>query len=263
MAHWLGLDPERVVVRPNDPDAPPLIGNAAIASRSTQAQGGAFKLGSVEVIRKGLALAAEALECAAADLEFRDGRYVVKGTDRAVTLAEIIDRHRAEAPHPLDTIAEQPAVRAFPSGAHVAEVEIDAETGAVALLRYTAIDDAGVVMNHVLAEGQIHGAVAQGAGQVFGERCVYDPASGQLLTGSFMDYVMPHADLVGDIRLGEHAVPSPTNALGAKGVGEAGTIGALPACMNAVLDALRRAGVTQFDMPATPARIWEAIRNAR
>jgi aerobic carbon-monoxide dehydrogenase large subunit len=263
MADWLGLDPERVVARPNDPDAPPLIGNAAIASRSTQAQGGAFKLGSVEVIRKGLVLAAEALECAAADLEFRDGRYVVKGTDRAVTLAEIIDRHRADAPHPLDTIAEQPAVRAFPSGAHVAEVEIDAETGAVALLRYTAIDDVGLVMNHVLAEGQIHGAVAQGAGQVFGERCVYDPASGQLLTGSFMDYVMPHADLVDDIRLGEHAVPSPTNALGAKGVGEAGTIGALPACMNAVLDALRRAGVTQFDMPATPARIWEAIRNAR
>jgi carbon-monoxide dehydrogenase large subunit len=263
MADWLGLDPERVVARPNDPDAPPLIGNAAIASRSTQAQGGAFKLGSVEVIRKGLALAADALECAAADLEFRDGRYVVKGTDRAVTLADIIDRHRADTPHPLDTIAEQPAQRAFPSGAHVAEVEIDAETGAVALLRYTAIDDAGVVMNHVLAEGQIHGAVAQGAGQVFGERCVYDPASGQLLTGSFMDYVMPHADLVGEIRLGEHAVPSPTNALGAKGVGEAGTIGALPACMNAVLDALRCAGVTQFDMPATPGRIWEAMRKER
>lgn len=263
MAGWLGLDPERVVVRPNDPDAPPLIGNAAIASRSTQAQGGAFKLGSVEVIRKGLALAAEALECATADLEFRDGSYVVKGTDRTITLAELVDRHKADAPHPLDTVAEQPAQRAFPSGAHVAEVEIDTETGTVALVRYTAIDDAGVVMNPVLAEGQIHGAVAQGAGQVFGERCVYDPATGQLLTGSFMDYIMPHADLVGEIRLGEHGVPSPTNALGAKGVGEAGTIGALPACMNAVLDALRSASVTEFDMPATPGRIWEAMSRVR
>jgi aerobic carbon-monoxide dehydrogenase large subunit len=263
MAAWLGVDPERVVARVNDPDAPPLIGNAAIASRSTQSQGGAFKLGSVEVIRKGVALAAEALECAAVDLEFRDGSYVVRGTDRAIALAELIDRHRTEAPHPLDTIAEQPAQRAFPSGAHVAEIEIDAETGAVALLRYTAVDDAGVVMNHVLAEGQIHGAVAQGAGQVFGERCVYDPATGQLVTGSFMDYVMPHADLVGEIRLAELGVPSPTNALGAKGIGEAGTIGALPACMNAVLDALRRAGVTQFDMPATPGRLWEAMRTAR
>src|SRR6185437_1807454 len=106
--------------------APPLIGNAAIGSRSTLAQGGAFKLGSVEIIRKGLALAAEALECAAADLEFRDGSYVVKGTDHAITLAELVGRHKSEAPHPLDTIAEQPAQRAFPSGAHVAEVEIDA-----------------------------------------------------------------------------------------------------------------------------------------
>jgi carbon-monoxide dehydrogenase large subunit len=263
MAGWLGLDPERVVARVNDPDAPPLIGNAAIASRSTQSQGGAFKLGSVEVIRKGLALAAEALECAAADLEFRKGRYVVKGTDRAIALGELVDRHRADAPHPLDTFAEQPAQRAFPSGAHVAEIEIDAETGAVALLRYVAVDDAGAVMNHVLAAGQIHGAVAQGAGQVFGERCVYEPATGQLVTGSFMDYTMPHADLVGHIRLGEHSVPSPTNALGAKGVGEAGTIGALSACMNAVLDALRHAGVTHFDMPATPGRIWAAIKKAR
>ncbi|MDE2229795.1 MAG: xanthine dehydrogenase family protein molybdopterin-binding subunit [Alphaproteobacteria bacterium] len=262
VAAWLGLDPARVIVRVNDPDAPPLIGNAAIGSRSTLSQGGAFKLGAAEVIRKGLTLAAEALECAAADLEFRDGRYVVKGTDRAVTLAEIVDRHKGAAPHPLDTIAEQPAQRAFPSGAHVAEIEIDAETGAVAVLRYTAVDDVGVLINRVLAEGQIHGAVMQGAGQVFGERCIYDPTTGQLVTGSFMDYVMPHADLVGAFSIAEHSVPSPNNALGAKGIGEAGTIGSLPACMNAVLDALRRAGVTQFDMPATPGRIWEAIRKA-
>ncbi|HYL32321.1 MAG TPA: xanthine dehydrogenase family protein molybdopterin-binding subunit [Stellaceae bacterium] len=263
VAGWLGLGSACVVVRANDPDAPPLIGNAAIGSRSTLAQGGAFKLGSVEVIRKGMALAAEALECAAADLEFRDGSYVVKGTDRAVTLAELVDRHKSDAPHPFDTNAEQPTQRAFPSGAHVAEIEIDAETGAVAVVRYTAVDDVGVLINRTLAEGQIHGAVMQGAGQVFGEQCVYDPATGQLLTGSFMDYIAPHADLIGGFTIAEVSVPSPNNALGAKGVGEAGTIGSLPACMNAVLDALRRAGVTQFDMPATPGRIWEAIRKAR
>ncbi len=262
VAGWLGLDAARVVMRVNDPDAPPLIGNATIASRSMLAQGGAFRLGALEVIRKGLALAAEALECAAADVEFRDGRYVVKGTDHAVALAALIDRHRSDAPHPLDTLAEQPARRAFPSGAHVAEIEIDAETGAAAVVRYTAIDDVGVLINRTLAEGQIHGAVMQGAGQVFGERCLYDPATGQLLTGSFMDYVAPHADLVGDFAVAEVSVPSPNNALGAKGLGEAGTIGSLPACMNAVVDALRRAGVAHFDMPATPERIWEAMRGA-
>ena len=264
MTRWLGLDPARVVARVNDPDAPPLIGNAAIGSRSTLAQGGAFKLGSIEVIRKGLTLAAEALECAAADLEFRDGRYTVKGTDRTITLAQLVDDyHQDEAPHPLDTIAEQSVQRSFPSGAHVAEIEIDAETGAVAVVRYTAVDDVGALINRTLAEGQIHGAVMQGAGQVFGEQCVYDPATGQLLTGSFMDYVAPHADLVGDFTIAEVSVPSPNNALGAKGVGEAGTIGSLPACMNAVLDALRLAGVTQFDMPATPDRIWQALDRAR
>jgi len=264
MARWLGLDPARVTARVNDPDAPPLIGNAAIGSRSMLAQGGAFKLGSVEVIRKGLALAAETLECAAADLEFRDGSYIVKGTDRAITLAELVDEyHRDEEPHPLDTIAEQPAQRSFPSGAHIAEIEIDAETGAVAVVRYTAVDDVGALINRTLAEGQIHGAVMQGAGQVFGEQCVYDPATGQLLTGSFMDYIAPHADLVHGFAIAEASVPSPNNALGVKGVGEAGTIGSLPACMNAVVDALRRAGVTQFDMPATPGRLWHALDRAR
>ncbi|MGH6969176.1 MAG: molybdopterin cofactor-binding domain-containing protein, partial [Stellaceae bacterium] len=162
----------------------------------------------------------------AADLEFRDGRYVVKGTDRAIALDDLVDRYKTEVPHPLDTDAEQPAQRAFPSGAHDAEIEIDAETGAVAVVRYTAVDDAGVILNPVLAEGQIHGAVEQVAGQVFGEHCLYDPVTGQLVTGSYMDYVMPHADLVREVRVVEQGVPSPTNALGAKGVGEAGTIGA-------------------------------------
>jgi aerobic carbon-monoxide dehydrogenase large subunit len=184
----------------------------------------------------------------------------VKGTDRAVTFAEVLRRCPSQAPHPLDTIAETPIARAFPSGAHVAEIEIDRETGWVTVVDYTAVDDIGNVINHVLADGQLHGGVMQGAGQVFGENCLYDEADGQLLAGSFMDYVMPRADLFLAIHVINHAVPSPGNMLGAKGVGEAGTTGAGAACMNAVVNALRSAGVTHFDMPATPARIWSAMR---
>ncbi|HUZ74247.1 MAG TPA: xanthine dehydrogenase family protein molybdopterin-binding subunit [Stellaceae bacterium] len=260
---WLGIDPERIDCRPSDPDGPDLIGGASIGSRSAMSQGTVYKIASDEVIRKGLALAADALEAASADVEFRDGSYFVKGTDRAIALAEIVERHKGAAPHPLDTISEWVPQRAFPSGAHVAEIEIDAETGAAEIVRYTAVDDVGAVVNHVLAEGQLHGGVMQSAGQVFGEECRYDAESGQLLAGSFMDYVMPHADLVLDFRTAEHCVPSPNNLLGAKGAGEAGTTGGLPTCMNAVLDALRAAGVASFDMPATPARLWAALRQGR
>lgn len=128
---------------------------------------------------------------------------------------------------------------------------------------HTAVDDIGNVINQVLADGQVIGGIVQGAGQVFGEHCQYDPADGQLLTGSFMDYCMPRADLIPHISLSNHTVPSPNNPLGVKGVGEAGSTGSLPACMNAVLNALRTAGVTHFDMPATPARIWSAIAAAK
>jgi aerobic carbon-monoxide dehydrogenase large subunit len=141
----------------------------------------------------------------------------------------------------------------------VAEVEIDPETGAVEVLAYTAVDDIGTVLSPVLAAGQVRGGIVQGAGQVFGECCIYDPDSGQLLTGSFMDYVMPHADLMCPIVIIDRPVPSPTNALGMKGVGESGTIGAAPALMNAIADALRGAGVSHFDMPATPMRLWAAL----
>jgi aerobic carbon-monoxide dehydrogenase large subunit len=256
---WLGIDPERIDCRPSDPDGPDLIGGASIGSRSALSQGTVYKIASDEVIRKGLALAADALEAASADVEFRDGRYVVKGTDRAVTLTDLVERHKGASPHPLDTVSEWVPQRAFPSGAHVAEIEIDAETGAAAIMRYTAVDDVGTVVNAVLAEGQIQGGVAQSAGQVFGEDCRYDAESGQLLTGSFMDYVMPRADLVQDFRTIDHSVPSPNNLLGAKGAGEAGTTGALPTCTNAVLDALRAAGAAPLDLPATPARLWAAL----
>jgi carbon-monoxide dehydrogenase large subunit len=146
---------------------------------------------------------------------------------------------------------------------HIAEVEIDPVTGAVRLDRYVAVDDCGRVLNHTLVEGQLHGGIAQGAGQVLGEHAAYDRDTGQLLVGSFMDYAMPRAGALGAIDTVEHSVPSPTNVLGAKGTGEAGTTGALPVLMNAIVDALRARGIDHFDMPATPARVWRALRAAR
>jgi carbon-monoxide dehydrogenase large subunit len=148
--------------------------------------------------------------------------------------------------------------RAFTSGAHLAEIEIDRETGAARLVAYTAVDDIGKVISPVLAHGQIHGGIAQAAGQVLGERCAYDE-SGQLLTGSFMDYFMPRADTLPNFGSTMIETHSPTNALGAKGAGETGSTGALPAIANALADALRRAGVRDFDMPATPHRVWQAL----
>ena len=153
----------------------------------------------------------------------------MRGTDLGIGLADLIIRYAvAGEPHPLDTMSDQKIFRAFPSGAHVAEVEIDRETGEVELLSYTAVDDIGTVISQVLAEGQLKGGIVQGLGQVFGEACTYDD-NGQLLTGSFMDYVMPRADRVGpDVRVIDQGVPSPTNRLGAKGVGESGTSAPLP-----------------------------------
>lgn len=261
LGEWLGIDPARIVLRAGDPDGPALVGGASIGSRTSLAQGSAFRVAADEVIRKGLDLAATALETSRDDIEFRDGRYVVQGTDRSVALTRLIQRHPGGAfgAHPLDTLAENPVQRAFPSGAHACEVEIDPDTGTAELLAYTAVDDVGRVVNAVLAEAQIHGGVVQAAGQVFGEQCLYDEQSGQMLSGSFMDYSLPRANMVHEFRVYDHSLPSPNNVLGAKGAGEAGTTGGMAACMSAVLDALRPAGVGHFDMPATPARVWEAL----
>ena len=151
----------------------------------------------------------------------------------------------------------------IPNGCHIAEVEIDPETGAASIARYTAVDDLGNVINPTLVEGQVHGGVVQGAGQVFGEHAVYDASSGQLLTGSFSDYYMPRAGWLPDIAVHDHPVPTPTNALGAKGVGESGCSGSLPALVNATVDALRPLGINHLDMPFTPCKLWEAIHRAR
>jgi carbon-monoxide dehydrogenase large subunit len=259
VALWLGLDRDQVELRAGDPDGPKVTGSGAFGSRTGMVQSNVFKLATDEVVRKALPLAADLLEVDTVDLEFRDGNYIVRGTDRSIAMTTLVEGVRDRSPHPLDTVSELPIFRAFPSGAHVAEVEIDPETGAVQVLGYTAVDDIGTVLSPVLAAGQVQGGIVQGAGQVFGECCIYEPGSGQLLTGSFMDYVMPHADLMCPIVIIDRPVPSPTNALGMKGVGESGTIGAAPALMNAIADALRGAGVEHFDMPATPLRVWSAL----
>jgi carbon-monoxide dehydrogenase large subunit len=150
----------------------------------------------------------------------------------------------------------------FPNGCHIAEVEIEPDTGEVEIVSYLACDDAGNLLNEQLVHGQMHGGITQGAGHIFAEQAIYDE-SGQLLTGSFMDYAMPRPGLVGGLRITEFPVPTETNPLGAKGVGEAGVTGSMPCLMNAVIDALRQAGVTHFDMPASSQRVWQAIREAK
>ena len=261
VAREMGIDPEMITLSTGNPDGPPLIGGGTAGSRSMSSHGAAALMAAREVIRKGMELAAKDLEVAAADIEFRDGRYKVKGTDKSIGIIDLAKKQSMVAgSHPLDSGGEVPAAGTFPSGVHVAEVEIDPDTGVTSVLRYITMDDCGNVMNHTLLEGQMHGGITQGAGQVFGEEVQYDRATGQLLTGSFMDYYMPRAGLIADLQVYDHPVPSPTNPLGVKGAGEAGTTGSLPTFMNAVVDALRPIGIHHIDMPITPSKMWHAIR---
>ena len=181
-------------------------------------------------------------------MEFQNGKFKVKGTDLSITFAEVARRYGGE----LDARGSIPTPTAFPGGAHVAEVEIDRDTGEVEVLRYVAVDDCGRVLNHVLLDGQLHGGIVQGLGQALPEHCIYDEASGQLLTGSFMDYAMPRPEIMKRVELYDHSVPSPSNPLGVKGAGEAGTTGALPAVANAVIDALRPLGIHHLDFLFRP-----------
>ena len=254
----LGVPMETIRLRTADPDMN-LTGNPTGGSRSLHGVGSVMLLASQEVVKKGLALAADDLEVAQADIEFVDGRYRVKGTDREIAITELAKKHRGA----MDVdLKDKKVGSTFPNGCHIAEVEIEPETGVVEVVSYVACDDAGNIINHQLVEGQMQGGITQGAGHILGERAVYDE-SGQLLTGSFMDYPMPRALLVDGLRVLHHPVPTATNPLGAKGVGEAGVTGSMPCIMNAILDALRTAGVTHFDMPATPLRVWSALQAAR
>jgi carbon-monoxide dehydrogenase large subunit len=256
-----GLPIENFRLRNGDP-AVRLVGNATGGSRSLLGVGSVMQLAAKQVVEKGLALAARDLEAAAADIDFASGSYRIKGTDRSVTLLALAKKY-AGTPQALDVRTEGRFGATFPNGCHVAEIEIESETGTVEIVRFAAVDDAGNIVNHQIVEGQMQGGITQGAGQALGEVAVYDPESGQLLSGSFMDYPMPRAGLVSGLTLHDHPVPTASNPLGAKGVGEAGVSGSLPAIMNAVADALRQAGVGHFDMPATPDRIWRVLRAAK
>jgi carbon-monoxide dehydrogenase large subunit len=259
LADRLGLPNACISLRQGDTD---LIatGGGHGSSRATYMGGTAIWRAADEIITKATVIAADALEAAEADIRFEDGRFVVVGTDRTIALLDVAARGR-DAGTPLDTyhLWTREAMT-YPNGTHVVEVEIDRETGAVTLARYTAVDDYGVLVNPMVASGQAHGAMAQGVGQALLERAVYDPESGQPLAGSFMDYAMPRADDLPRFELGFNATRCTTNPLGVKGCGEAGAVAALPAITNAILDALAPLGITELDGPATPARIWQAIR---
>jgi len=259
----LGIPFENIDLLQGDSDEL-LVGGGTGGSRSVIAAGGAFYEAAAEVVEKGKAVAGHVLEAAVEDIEFDRGEFRITGTDRKITLLDLADKARELGganglPDSLDVnLVHDTAPSAFPNGVHIAEVEIDPDTGETEVVRYTVVDDFGNVINPLLAAGQVHGGVVQGIGQALMENVVYDD-DGQLVTGSYMDYAMPRADQVPDIIFLDHPVPAKTNVLGAKGAGEAGVSGALPAVMNAVVDALSDSGVEAIDMPATPEKVWRAL----
>jgi aerobic carbon-monoxide dehydrogenase large subunit len=236
-------------------------GVGSVGSRSAFVGGSAVVAAGHALILRGRELAADALEAAAQDIEFRDGRFTIAGTDKSLGLAGLAARQPARI---LRVSATQtPSTPSWPNGAQACEVEIDPDTGEVALARLSSMDDIGRIINHPIVEGQIHGGMAQGVGQALYEQAVYDPATGQLLTGSLMDYCVPRADQFPPLAAAfDESVPCTTNLLGVKGCGELGTIGALPAVVHAVLDALAQFGVAHLDMPLTPEKVWRAMRRA-
>lgn len=265
----LGIAPERVRIVCGDTD---LVahGRGTIGSRSMMAAGGALVTAAERIVARGRSIAAHLMEAGEADIEFAAGAFRIKGTDRAVPIEQVAraayDFRAMPAGEELGLsarVVSRPANASFPNGCHVCEVEIDEETGRFELVGYVVVDDVGTVINPLLLEGQIHGGIVQALGQLMAEEIVYDPDNGQLLTASFMDYGLPRARDLCPIELLSNPVPTRNNPLGVKGAGEAGTVGGLAAVMNAVVDALRPLGVTHLDMPASPERIWAAIRDAR
>ena len=265
----LGLEPEDVRIIDGDTDKV-AFGTGTFGSRSTATAGSALAVAADKIIAKARRIAAHMLEAGEADLAFADGRFTVTGTDRAVPLKEVAKAAFVQGKLPPDIAPGlfengtfTPVQETFPNGSHVCEVEVDPETGAVELVRYAVVDDVGTVINPVTLDGQVHGGLVQGLAQILMERVVYDPQSGQLLTGTFMDYALPRASDLCSFAIGSHPVPTRLNPLGVKGAGEAGTVGALAATMNAILDALAPLGVRDLEMPATPERVWRAIQSAQ
>ncbi len=260
LAHRLGIDNARIHLRQGDTDTIPMGGGHG-SSRATYMAGTAIWRASDTIVQKGKIVAARALDAAVEDIVFDGGLFVVAGTNRSLDILDVAALARA-GETPLDTYCHWTRdAMTFPNGTHVAEVEVDRETGRVTLDRYIAVDDYGVLVNPMVASGQAHGAIAQGSGQALMEAAVYDPDSGQPIAASFMDYALPRAADLPSFELSFDGTPCTTNPLGVKGAGEAGAVGGFPAIANAVLDALAPFGVTGFDGPATPYRIWRAMRD--
>ena len=264
----LGIPIERIRMIEGDTDQVSM-GEGTGGSRSAELGGAAIFGASGKIIEKAKKIAAHNLEAAEDDIEFSDGSFNVVGTDRAMNIMEVARASFSpnRIPHDVEIGLDEmyshlPEAETFPNGTHVCELEIDPDTGRVDILRYSVVDDVGVVVNPLLLEGQIHGGVAQGLGQVLMENIFYDD-DGQLISGSFMDYCMPRADDISSIAVGSNPVPCKTNPTGIKGAGEAGTVGALPCVANAVINALAPLGVNHLDMPMTPEVIWRAITSAK
>ncbi|MSQ73554.1 MAG: xanthine dehydrogenase family protein molybdopterin-binding subunit [Betaproteobacteria bacterium] len=256
VARALEIPAERVMVR-QGLNAPPLFGNHTGGSRNTVGVGTICHLTALKLIEQGKGRVAEQLGVEPSQIHYAAGEF------RCSEPAKIIALHALAGDAKFSIIGEGSFGATFPNDCHIAEVEIDADTGHTTIASYVTADDFGVVVNETIVEGQLHGAVLQGAGQVFGEQALYDPNSGQLLTGSFLDYYLPRAGLIRDINMNHHATASRVSPLGVKGMGEAGCTGALPALTNAVMDALRPLGIAHLDMPLTPAKIWSAIYRAK
>jgi len=263
----LGVPFEKIALEQNDSDLV-RFGNGTGGSRSITATGTAIVEASALVVEKGKKAAAHFLEAAEADIEFAGGRFTIAGTDRSIGILELAERLRDRempegVPSSLDVDhATKEIPSTFPNGCHVAEVEIDPETGVVKIVRYSGVNDFGTIVNPMIVAGQLHGGVAQGIGQALMEEINYD-SSGQPITGSFMDYALPRAEDIPPIAVGDHPSPAKSNPLGTKGCGEAGCAGSLATIVNAVLDALSDYGIKQIDMPLTPEKVWRAIQDAK
>jgi carbon-monoxide dehydrogenase large subunit len=254
----LGIPAAQISHRHGDTDLD-LKGNPSVGSRSTMTVGSALYRAVDLMLEKARPIAAMMLEAAEGDIAYREGRFEVVGTDKRTSLFEVA-AHAKQKGDPLDTKATVDTPQTFPNGCHIAEVEIDPETGVVEIVAYAAVDDAGVVLDHTLAAGQLVGGLAQGIGQALMENAVYDEANGQLVTGTFMDYAMPRAVDMPPVAEANHNAPAKTNPLGVKGVGEAGTTGSIAAIMNAIANAIPEGRGVNLDMPATPDKVWRACR---
>jgi carbon-monoxide dehydrogenase large subunit len=266
ITEWLGVPLDSVRLVTGDTDRVS-VGGGAHSGRALRLGSIVMLNASTEIIEKGLKIASHVLEAAPADLEFAAGEYRVKGTDRAIGIFAVARAaiERSDLPEDLRgklraESDETVNLAAFPYGCHVCEVEVDPDTGATDLVRYSAVDDVGRAVNPMIVHGQVHGGIVQGVGQAMGEQVVYDRKDGQLLSGSFMDYTMPRADTVPFFTCELSEVPSPTHPLGIRPAGEGGTTPALGVVINAIVDALSDFGVTHIEMPATPERVWRAIR---